>query len=167
MLKLTGPRCLFMLNRYFPIFCVIFEMTAYFTDTFSHEVCICAIFMDAPFDTNLCTYTGVSRVWLLKFYISDGATSIVDFLGHSCAKRVVPFIIAANVISQCLIGSTHCCISNVLLSHSPFCYVMLMSPLSVILLLRTYALYQRSNTILLLVSTAWMAGTLLGIVCAP
>lgn len=63
-LKLTGPGCLFMLNRYFPIICVIFEMIGFFTDTFSHEVCPLWSPRNThpPLLTRIARFTGVRKV---------------------------------------------------------------------------------------------------------
>ncbi|KAF8590763.1 hypothetical protein K439DRAFT_1657135 [Ramaria rubella] len=54
-----------------------------------------------------------------------------------CEKHVIPFVIASNIISQSLIG--------------------------IVLLLRTYALYDRSLTILVITSTGWAAALAVGI----
>jgi hypothetical protein len=79
----------------------------------------------------------------------------------------VPFVVVANVISQSLIGSTHQSLFRNLFLHLTVQSLIPLPFLTVILLFRTYALYNRSYAILGLVSMAWAAATAIGVVSTP
>ncbi|KAF8591752.1 hypothetical protein K439DRAFT_1611030 [Ramaria rubella] len=74
---------------------------------------------------------------LISFIPTTIAYFTDTFSSEACAKHVIPFIVGSYVISQSLIG--------------------------LVLLLRIYALHQKSRTIFLIVSIAWTVEVTLGI----
>ncbi|KAF8590788.1 hypothetical protein K439DRAFT_1164453 [Ramaria rubella] len=105
--KFTGPTILFLLNRYLPVIGFIPTMISYFSGDFSPAVRF-----------RICVTSPATLI--NNDTISDEQV---------CAKHVVPFALAANLVSQSLIG--------------------------IVLLLRTYAIYERSGIILLFLIVAW------------